>query len=349
MAKDSTTPSQTVSSKPPKRRKLDWFLPGMLVAVALAWIFPEPGAKGGWLYPEYLIRGSVALIFFLHGLALSFAALKSGMMHWRLHLVVQSCTFLLFPMIGIVGLFLFGQWLHEDLRTGFFYLCVLPSTVSSSVALTAVARGNVPAAVFNATVSSLLGVVITPFWMSLYTGMGHGPSIPIGEVLLDLVIWLICPIIVGQMLRPLLGSWAARNKPFINVVDRLAILLLVYISFCDSVEMGVWGKQGIGPVIITLLGTLLLFTAIFQVTHLICRILGFGDEDWIAVVFCGSKKSLATGVPMAQLMFASNPALGGILLPIMIYHPLQIIICGVFAAKWRDRRIDAELPADAIL
>src|SRR3954447_5218527 len=168
----------------------------MAIAVFLAWLFPNPGARGGALHPELLTKGGVALIFFLQGLSLPFEALKSGTLRWPLHLVVQSATFLFFPLVGLTLLFSTGRWISKDLQLGFFYLCVLPSTVSSSVALTAAARGNVPAAVFNATLSSLLGVFITPFWLGLVLG-ASGQAFPIGKVILDLVVWLLLPLALG--------------------------------------------------------------------------------------------------------------------------------------------------------
>ena len=146
--------------------KLDWFLIGMGAAVALAWLFPAPGGAGGWTHPELLTKAGIALIFFLHGLALSFAALKAGTLRWPLHLVVQLCTFVLFPLIGVGLMAALDGRVSQELQWGVFYLCALPSTVSSSVALTAAARGNVPGALFNATLSSMLGVFLTPLWMA---------------------------------------------------------------------------------------------------------------------------------------------------------------------------------------
>ena len=318
------------------RRALDWFTAGMAIAVALAWLFPDPGASGGWLHPELLTKLGVALIFFLHGVSLSFAALKEGTMRWPLHLVVQSCTFLVFPLVGLALLWLAGGRVAPDLRLGFFFLCALPSTVSSSVALTAAARGNVPAAVFNATLSSLIGVFVTPLWIGWMLKSG-GTTMPMGDVVLDLVIWLVLPLVAGQLLRPLLGAWAARNKQRINVVDRLTILLLVYTSFCDSVKRGVWSSHGMGPVLATIAASLILFAVVFSVASLLCDALHFSPPDRIAAVFCGSKKTLASGVPMAQLIFAGRPGMGLILLPIMIYHPLQLLICGALANRWARR------------
>lgn len=324
------------------KRRYDWFLPGMFLALALAAVFPQPGARGGWLYPEFTTKAGVALIFFLHGVALSFAAMRAGMLQWRVHLLIQSCVFLLFPLLGL-GLIQFTPgWIPSDLRIGFFYLCATPSTVSSSIALTAAAHGNVPVAVFNATLSSLLGVVVTPLWMSLFVET-DGATGSLGKVILDLCLWLVLPLVVGQLSRPVLAGWAARHKPLINTTDRLTILLLVYTSFCDSVQMGVWTDHGIAAVIATIVVTILLFWMMIFLTGAICDSLRFPREDRIAAVFCGSKKSLATGIPMAQLMFGSNPGLGLILLPLMVYHPLQLVICGVLASRWA-RQQHAEPP-----
>jgi sodium/bile acid cotransporter 7 len=314
----------------------DWFLIGMIVAVILACLFPGPGAEGGFLHPDLLTKAGVALIFFLHGLLLSFAALKAGTLRWPVHLLVQASTFLLFPILGFGLIWLSGSAIPVELKLGFFYLCALPSTVSSSVAMTAAARGNVPVAVFNATLSGLIGVFATPFWISVML-RGSSHPVSLGKVVLDLVIWLICPLIIGQLARPLLGGWAARNKKFVNKVDRGTILVLVYTSFCDSVKRGVWTSHGASPVLIAFFGTAALFAFVMLLLLTVSKKLGFSDEDWIAAVFCGSKKSLASGVPMAQLIFGSQMDLSMILLPIMIYHPLQLVVCGALAGRWAKR------------
>jgi len=316
--------------------KLDWFLSGMAIAVLLAWLFPDPGARGGWLYPEILTKAGVALIFFLHGLTLSFVALKAGTLRWKLHLVVQSTTFVLFPLIGLLALWLAGDRLSPELKLGIFYLCALPSTVSSSVALTAAAKGNVPAAVFNATLSSLLGVFLTPLWIGLLLKTG-GQPLPLGKVILDLVIWLLVPLAVGQLCRPLFGAFATKHKKRINVVDRLTILLLVYTSFCDSMKQGVWSGQGVFMMVGTVFGAGLLFFIVMTIVGAVSDTLKFPAEDRITAIFCGSKKTLASGVPMAQLIFGTHPGIGLILLPIMIYHPLQLIICASLASRWAKR------------
>ncbi len=318
--------------------KPDWFLLGMIGATLLAWVWPEPGAAGGWLYPELLTKAGVALIFFLHGLTLASSALRAGALNWRLHVLVQTCTFVVFPLLGLGIVALLAGRIAPDLSLGLFFLCALPSTVSSSVAMTAVARGNVGGAVFNATLSSLLGILLTPLWVA-YVLQSTGQSQPLGPVVLDLVRWLLLPLAVGQVLRPWLSQWAARYKSRIGLVDRFTILLLVYTSFCDSFKQGVWEGQGAGQLLLVGGICLGLFWIVMEVTAKVALALRFPRADAIAAMFCGSKKTLASGVPMAKLIFGAHPGMGLILLPIMIYHPMQLIICGLLAQRWgREER-----------
>lgn len=318
--------------------KFDWFLKGMLVAVALAFLWPAPGAKGGFLHPELLNKIGIALVFFLNGLGLSLAAMKDGALRWKVHVLVQGTTFLIFPILGLGILALSGGWMSAPLQTGFFYLCALPSTVSSSVALTIAAGGNIAAAVFNATLSSLIGVVLTPLWLALVLKQSGG-GFDVLPVIVDLVIWVVLPLVLGQCSRPVLSTWASRHKARIQVVDRLTILMLVYTSFADSVQQGVWSKYGPLVLVETVLGSALLFAIVLGLTLWLAKVARLPVVDRIAAVFCGSKKTLASGVPMAHLIFGSNPAIGMILLPIMIYHPLQLAIGGALAQHWKAKTV----------
>jgi solute carrier family 10 (sodium/bile acid cotransporter), member 7 len=319
--------------------KPDWFLLGMVLATVLAWAAPGPGATGGWLHPEVLTKAGIALIFFLHGLALTFAALRAGALNWRLHVLVQTFTFLVFPLLGLGLNAALGDHASPELQLGLFYLCALPSTVSSSVAMTAAARGNVAGAVFNATLSSVIGIFLTPLWVA-FVLKTTGQSQPLGPVIIDLVRWLLLPLVIGQALRPWLGAWAARHKAGINVVDRATILLLVYTSFSDSFAQHIWSGHGPMLLLVILVVCVALFALVMVLTGSASRALAFSREDRIAAMFCGSKKTLASGVPMAKLIFGAHPAMGMILLPIMIYHPLQLVIAGVLAQRW-GRREDA--------
>ncbi len=324
----------------PRKLPFDWFPLGLAAAVALAWLIPQAGAHDSALHPALVNKAGVALIFFLSGVSLPFAALTAGTLRWPLHVVIQSCTYVLFPLMGLAVYALGGlrmgdgdAWLPPDMRLGFLFLCALPSTVSSAVALTAAAGGNVAVAVFNASLSSILGVFLTPLWLSLVLAAG-GASVPVGSVILDLARWLILPLVIGQACRPLFGAWAARHKRRLAMVDRLIILFMIYTSFCDAFLGGVWGRYGFGAVLIILCGSVLLFAAALWTTTAVSRALRFPRDERIAAVFIGSTKSLATGVPMAQLIFPHHPGLSMILLPIMLYHPLQLVACGVLAGRW---------------
>jgi solute carrier family 10 (sodium/bile acid cotransporter), member 7 len=314
----------------------DWFFVGLVLAALLAAVFPEPGASGGWMQPEIATKAGVSLLFLLHGLALSFPALRAGVLNWRLHLLVQSCTFVLFPVFGLALNAMLDAHVAAELSLGLFFLCALPSTVSSSVAMTAAAQGNVAGALFNATLSSLIGIVATPLWITWVMKTSGGAQ-PMGPVILDLFKWLVLPLAAGQALSPWIGAWARRHKVRIGIVDRLTILLLVYTSFCDTFAQRVWsGGSGI-QLLILLIVCPALFALVLTVTAAAGRSLGLSREDCIAAIFCGSKKTLASGVPMAKLIFGAHPGLGFILLPIMIYHPMQLIICGVLAQRWNKR------------
>jgi sodium/bile acid cotransporter 7 len=313
--------------------KPDWFLLSMAAVTTLAWAVPAPGAAGGWMHPELVTKCGVALIFFLHGVLLSFGAMRAGALNWRLHVVVQTCTFVFFPLLGLALNAALGDRVSPELKLGLMFLCALPSTVSSSVAMTATARGNVAGAVFNATLSSLIGVFLTPLWIA-FVLKTSGQAQPIGPVILDLLRWLVLPLAIGQVLHPWLGELAKRHKPTINLVDRGTILLLVYTSFCDSFQQHIWSGRGAGQLWLMLAIALALFGLAMWATSAASRALGFDRADRIAAMFCGSKKTLASGVPMAKLIFGAHPALGLILLPIMIYHPLQLVICGVLAERW---------------
>lgn len=320
--------------------KLDWFLAGLFFAVVAASVYPQLGAREGILHPELTNKLGVALIFFLHGIGLSFQALKAGTLHWRLHALVQSCTFLLFPLLGLAIYHGGSVWFGADLRLGLFFLCALPSTVSSSVAMTAAARGNVAGALFNATISSLLGVVLTPLWVSFVTSTAS-TGIEFGKVVLDLCRWLVLPLVLGQLARPFLSGWAKRHKARIHLVDRLTILFLVYTSFCDSVRAGVWTSHGAGTLAAVLVISAALFFVVMAVSSATANALRFTAEDRIAAVFCASKKSMATGVPMAQLMFGHGGTLGLVVLPILIYHSFQLVVAGLLAARWARRSDEA--------
>lgn len=305
----------------------------MIAAVVLASVFPEFGAHGGAMRSEITVDFGVALVFFLHGIGLPLESLRRGVLAWRVHLVVQSLTYIAFPLLWLLFNALFNTAMPRDLMLGFCYLAALPSTISSSVAMTALARGDVPIAIFNATLSSLLGIVLTPLLIGLLAGTAaHGMSL--GETILNIAKLLLLPIVVGQLLRPLVGHWFARIKHITSYVDRIVILLIVYAAFCNSVLSGLWQQHGVGLIAATLAGVTFFLLIVLVLSTVLARRLHFKREDEIAIVFCGSKKTLASGVPMATLIFGAHPALGMIVLPIMLYHQLQLFVCSWLAHRY---------------
>ncbi|PAS97703.1 MAG: bile acid:sodium symporter [Candidatus Dactylopiibacterium carminicum] len=318
-----------------KKLARDWFLAGMLLSVIVASFVPDIGRSGGWIHADTLSDYGIFLIFFLHGIGLSTENLRRGISRWKLHVLVQVFTFGVFPLLWWVLNLGVGRWLPQDLMFGFFYLCALPSTISSSVAMTSLARGNVPGAIFNATLSTLLGIFLTPLLVSLL--MGQSGQLDLGEAMFNIARLLLLPFVVGQVLRPLWGAWFARYKKYTNVIDRGVILLLVFSAFSDSVADGLWSKHGVWLIVQTLIGAAVILAIVLWLSRFAARRAGFEIEDEIAAVFCGSKKTLASGVPMAKLLFGSQPAIGVIVLPIMFYHRLQLFVYALMARRYAAR------------
>jgi sodium/bile acid cotransporter 7 len=326
--------------------KIDGFVLAMLAAVTLATLYPPLGVRGGVLHLEVVTQIGIALIFFLHGADLSTASLKEGVQNWRLHVFVQLSTYALFPLIGFVVVALTRAWLPFDLLLGFFYLCALSSTISSSVAMTAMARGNLPGAIFNATLSGLLGMFITPLLVGVLVST-HGQQIPLRESIIDILLTLLLPFALGQLARPWLKAPLARHKALVTRADRSVIVLIVYAAFCESAQAGLWTHYGTGVIGLVFVMTGLLLALVITLTTRWSRRLGFSREDEIAAVFCGSKKSLANGIPIANVLFAGHAALGLIVLPLMVYHQLQLILCTVLARRYAARLEESEMAVTA--
>ena len=320
----------------PTRGVVDWFLLGMVAAVGLASLAPDWGRSDGPLHMGQVTDVGVFVLFFLHGMGLSTDNLKSGASRWKLYLLVQSCTYVLFPLWWALGALLLGPWISRDLLMGFFFLAVLPSTVSSSVALTAAARGHVAAAVLNATLSTLLGVFLTPLLVSLVMGADSG-ALDVGSTMLKVAQMLLLPFVLGHLLRPWLAAWFAKVKPITSVFDKAVIVLMVWSAFSDSVADGLWTRHG--PLLLAqaVVGSLIFLLPMLWFTRRAARALGFDVEDEIVAVFCGSKKTLASGMPMAKLLFGGSAAMGVLVLPIMIYHQIQLFVCAVMARRYAAR------------
>lgn len=312
------------------------FLLGLLAAVALAFALPGPGARGGVLHADVANNVGIALILFLQGLSLSLEKVRKGAGNWRLHLIVQLFTFAVFPLVGLLFHALVPLvWPSEPpaIRDGFLYLCVLPSTVSTSVVLTAVARGNTAAALFNAAFSNILGVFLTPVLVQLLMSQA-GSSTPFGPLLLKIVMLTLIPFFAGMLLRRHVLKWVEAHKAWVARISNTVIVFIVYSAFCDSVQERIWQQHGIAMTTTVLLLVMLLFAGISGLVHLSCRLFKLNREDRIAAYFCSVKKTLAMGVPLAMLIFGKRSDLSLILLPIMFYHPLQLFVNGLFANHW---------------
>jgi len=316
----------------------DWFMRGMLAAICIASFWPTIGKSGGFLHLDAVADYGIALVFFLHGMGIPTEQMRSGLKNWRMHATIQAFTFIVFPLIFLAFNFTLGFLLPPMLLLGFFYLSVLPSTISSSVAITGMARGNVPAAIFNATLSSLLGILLTPLLVSLMVATS-GQSLNFGDAVIKIATLLLLPFVLGQLLHPILGSWFLRYRKITTFLDKSVIVLLVFSSFSDSVAAGLWTNYGFSLLIITFIGTSLLLALVLWLTTQAARLLKFSVEDEITTVMCGSKKTLAAGVPMATVLFGANPALGLIVLPIMFYHQTQLVVCSLIAQRYAKRPI----------
>ena len=315
---------------------VDWFLLAMVAAVAVASFAPDWGRSEGVLHLGRIADVGVFLLFFLHGMGLSTDSLKTGAAKWKLHLLVQASTYVVFPLWWALGALTLGPWISHDLLMGFFYLAVLPSTVSSSVAMTALAKGDVAAAVLNATLSTLLGVFLTPLLVSLVMGQ-QGAAMEVGDTMLKVAQMLLLPFVLGHLLRPWLAGFFTRIKPYTTVFDRGVIVMLVWVAFSDSVADGLWRDHGLDLLAQAALGAVLFLYPMLWFTRKVSRALGFSREDEIVAVFCGSKKTLASGMPMAKLLFGGNAAMGVLVLPILLYHQLQLFVCAVMARRYAAR------------
>ncbi|QIA63216.1 bile acid:sodium symporter [Vibrio astriarenae] len=313
--------------------KQQWFILGMILAIILSVKTSPVGSSGGLLHLDVVTSLGIALVFLLHGLNLSRKDIAAGMTNWRLHGFIQSTTFVVYPLLWLIFGHLFSLHMPSALAIGFCYLLVLPSTISSSVAMTSIAKGNVPGAIFNASLSSIIGVFITPLLIFVLVGIEGESGDAIGTIV-SVAKLLILPMVIGQLLRPILKDWLARNKQIINKIDKIVIILIVYNVFCDSIESNIWSQFSLTLLLSSVVLCFVLLLAMVHVVQWSAKKVGFNRQDEIAAVFCGTKKTLAAGVPMAKVIFANDPSLGMILLPIMLYHPIQIFYCAVLADRY---------------
>lgn len=312
----------------------------MLIAVVVAATFWP--CRGVWAQGFHgLTTASIALLFFMHGAKLSRDAIVAGAMHWRLHLLVFACTFVMFPLLGLALQPLLAPLVTPALYAGVLFMCALPATVQSSIAFTSMARGNVPAAVCSASASSLIGIVISPILIGLLLSQqGAAASL---DAVWGIVLQLLVPFALGQFLRRWIGGWVDHHRVTLGAIDRGSVLLVVYTAFSESVIEGLWRQLPGAALLGLIVVCLILLGLALAITTQLARRLGFNREDEIAIVFGGSKKSLASGIPMARVLFDSH-AIGAIVLPLILFHQLQLMVCALLAQRYAAR-LDAAAAA----
>jgi len=312
--------------------RADPFIVALLAASALGFLVPARGVAASVV--DLFKTAAITLLFFLQGVRLQRSAVLAGMTHWRLQLLTLACTFVLFPLVGVGLRAVFPHFLEDSLWLGVLYLCALPSTVQSSIAFTSVARGNVAAAICAATLSNLLGIVVTPLLVALLLNT-HASASPLSQIT-AITEQLLLPFIIGQAASRWLRPWASRHPALLSITDRGSIVLVVYAAFSAAVIAGTWTRVHWVDVLklVTLSTGVLAF--VLAATRSASRLAHFSTEDEIATVFCGSKKSLATGVPMANVLFSGAVA-GLVILPVMIFHQLQLMICAYLARRYAAR------------
>jgi sodium/bile acid cotransporter 7 len=323
-----------------RRVPVDRFLLMLLATIAVAAVVPARGQVAEAF--DWITYGAIALLFFLYGARISPQAVWQGLLHWRLQGLVFLFTFAFFPLVGLAMAPLANHVLPAELALGLLYVCLLPSTVQSSIAFTSIAGGNVPAALTSASVSNLLGVVVTPA-LVLLVASSQGGAFSF-DAIEKIAVQILVPFALGQCARPLIGGWLARHKPLTQIVDRGSILLVVYAAFSEGMVAGVWTQLGLGDLATVVAFDMVILAIVLAATTFAARRLKFAKPDEIAVVFCGSKKSMATGIPMAGILFAGH-AMALVVLPLMLFHQIQLFACAALAQRYARQTQGAAAPA----
>jgi sodium/bile acid cotransporter 7 len=310
-----------------------------LVAVVItASLLP---CRGNWAVAfNGLTDVAIGLLFFMHGAKLSREAIVAGLTHWRLHLLILLCTFVMFPLLAIALRPVLLPLVTPELYVGILFLSALPATVQSAIAFTSMARGNVPAAVCSASGSSLIGIFLTPVLVGLLLSQ-HGAASSVDAVR-AIVLQLLVPFIAGQIARRWIGGWVERHKAMLSTIDRSSILLVVYTAFSEAVIQGLWHQIPLSALAGLVVVCAVILGLVLTLTTFSARRLGFDKADEITIVFCGSKKSLASGIPMAKVLFATQ-SIGAVVLPLMLFHQMQLMVCAVLAQRYAARIKTAEV------
>jgi len=320
-----------------KRFLPDSFILLLLAMIVLAWLMPGVGMGEGSFNLENITDWGITLLFFFYGLKLSPEKMRQGLGNWRMHIVIQLITFLLFPLL-VIGVYpMFHGGAYEALWVGMFFLAALPSTASTSVVMVSMAGGNVPGAIFNASISGIIGILVTPLWMSIVL-TSQTQNFDFSGILMQLVMQIIAPVIAGLLLHRYFAKWVERYQKQLSMLDKATILLIVYQSFSHSFITKAFANVSWGALGWLFLAVVALFFLVMKLTSFIGRLMQLNREDYITVLFCGSKKSLLHGTVMASVLFAGISGSGIYLLPIMIFHAFQLFYISLLAQKMRLQR-----------
>lgn len=324
-------------------RRIDWFLLGLAASIGLGLLWPQGAAGDGAAATlvSWVSRYGVAVIFLIYGLTLDPAKLLHGARQVHIHLLVQCSTFALFPLLVGAAWYALPGLLSETAWIGFIFLSALPTTIASAVAMVRVAGGNVSAAIFNTTLSSIVSVLVSPLIVAAFLQQ-MSVQLPLLDTIARVSLLVLLPLVVGQALRPLLRGLVERFGGVLKPIDRVIILVIVYASFADSVAGGVWASRSAGEIVLIAFGCAVLFAVVYCILLGVGRLARLNREDRICVLYCGAQKSLAVGVPLAPVLFGATAELGLIILPILIYHFGQLVVFGVLAGRARNGMIEAK-------
>ena len=318
--------------------KFNGFIAALLLSIIVAYFFPQ----GNDLFPLKTITDiGIGFIFFFYGLKLSPAEFKLGFLNYRSHILIQVTTFIVFPLLTLLFIPIFEGGTDSDFWIALFFLGALPSTVSSSIVMVSLAKGNLPTAIFNASLSGLIGIVATPLWLSFF--MNNSSEFHFGDVILKLFSQIVLPLVIGLLLQRFLGELAKKYSKQLSLFDKSIILLIVYSSFSTSFASDFFASVSPFNLIKLFAAVVVLFFVVYFGIGYICKALGFNLKDTITAKFCGTKKSLVHASVMVKIIFGNSANTGLLLLPIMLYHTLQLLVIALFAEKYRRQNLLAEV------
>lgn len=314
--------------------KFNGFIAALFLAIAVAYLFPE----GPEILPLKTVTDiGIGFIFFFYGIKLSPAEFKTGFLNYRSHILIQLTTFVVFPLLTMSFIPVFEGGTDSDFWIALFFLGALPSTVSSSIVMVSLARGNLPTAIFNASLSGLIGIFATPLWMSIF--LGDSAEFHFGDVVIKLFLQIVLPLIIGLSLQKYLGGLAKRYSRELSLFDKTIIVLIVYSSFSASFASDFFASVSVRNLIFLFAAVILLFFIVYYGLGLVAKTMGLNTADTITVRFCGTKKSLVHASVMVKIIFGNSANTGLFLLPIMLYHIFQLLVIALYAENYRKREV----------